>query len=416
MTGPLPSKTRKAAASASTKATVSTRSLNPTSTSPTTLADGSTFATVGAYVATFTFTGTTGVTFPTTGTLATLAGNETLTNKTLTSPTMTSPALGTPASGVATNMTGLPVSTGIAGLGTGVATALAVNVGSAGAPVVNGGALGTPSSGTVTNLTGTASININGTVGTTTPAAGAFTTLSATGKLTLSGGGVDGSLSDVEYVSNSSYPTYGHTWKSSISSTVANNILALNIGTGEGTSTEIIRFSGNGVVSVTGAVSATGLLDLSAASSGQIKFPATQNPSANANTLDDYEEGTFTPGISFGGGTTGITYGNQVGSYTKIGNRVICSIYLTLTNKGSSTGAALITGLPFTISNSIADYSAVALRPENISFVDVPVAYGQIGTTTIALQEITNAGALSDLANTDFVNNSALIAQFTYRA
>jgi hypothetical protein len=53
-----------------------------------------------------------------------------------------------------TNATGLPIATGVSGLGTGVATALAVNVGSAGAPVVNGGALGTPSSGTATNLTG----------------------------------------------------------------------------------------------------------------------------------------------------------------------------------------------------------------------------------------------------------------------
>lgn len=61
--------------------------------------------------------------------------------------------------------------------GTGVATALAVNVGSAGAPVLFDGALGTPSSGTVTNLTGTASININGTVGATTPAAGTFTSV-----------------------------------------------------------------------------------------------------------------------------------------------------------------------------------------------------------------------------------------------
>lgn len=60
--------------------------------------------------------------------------------------------------------------------GTGVQTALGVNVGTAGAFVVNGGALGTPSSGTVTNLTGTASININGTVGATTPASGSFTT------------------------------------------------------------------------------------------------------------------------------------------------------------------------------------------------------------------------------------------------
>jgi hypothetical protein len=63
-------------------------------------------------------------------------------------------ALGTPSSGTLTNVTGLPISTGVSGLGTNVATALGVSVGSAGAFVLNGGALGTPSSGTLTNATG----------------------------------------------------------------------------------------------------------------------------------------------------------------------------------------------------------------------------------------------------------------------
>lgn len=72
----------------------------------------------------------------------------------------------------------------ITGLGTGVGTALAINVGTAGSPVVQNGALGTPSSGTVTNLTGTASININGTVGATTPTTIAATTATASTSLT----------------------------------------------------------------------------------------------------------------------------------------------------------------------------------------------------------------------------------------
>jgi hypothetical protein len=63
-------------------------------------------------------------------------------------------ALGTPSSGTLTNVTGLPITTGVSGLGTGIATALGQSVGTAGAPVLFNGALGTPSTATLTNATG----------------------------------------------------------------------------------------------------------------------------------------------------------------------------------------------------------------------------------------------------------------------
>jgi hypothetical protein len=65
-----------------------------------------------------------------------------------------------------------------------------------------------------------------------------------------------------------------------------------------------------------------------------------------ANKLEDYEQGTWTPVLSFGGGSTGITYSQQDGNYTKVGRLVTACIRIGLTDNGTDTGLCAIT-LPF---------------------------------------------------------------------
>jgi hypothetical protein len=86
----------------------------------------------------------------------------------------------------------------------------------------------------------------------------------------------------------------------------------------------------------------------SALAVGQIPFPATQNPSAGANVLDDYEEATWTPTITGSGGASGQVYSVQAGIYTKIGRMVTAQFSLTLSTLGTITGSVQIGGLPFT--------------------------------------------------------------------
>jgi hypothetical protein len=85
---------------------------------------------------------------------------------------------------------------------------------------------------------------------------------------------------------------------------------------------------------------------------GQLKFPATQNASSDANTLDDYEEGTWTPTIVGSGGSSGQVYNYQRGYYVKIGRLVYVSVDVSLATAGTNSGSyAWIAGFPFTSSN-----------------------------------------------------------------
>jgi len=84
-----------------------------------------------------------------------------------------------------------------------------------------------------------------------------------------------------------------------------------------------------------------------AASGSGITFPATQSASTDANTLDDYEEGTWTPSL---GGTT--TYNTQAGRYTKVGRMVYASVVIAVNQIGTGS-TTQISGLPFTQSGTV---------------------------------------------------------------
>jgi hypothetical protein len=156
---------------------------------------------------------------------------------------------------------------------------------------------------------------------------------------------------------------------------------------------------------------------VSLGSNGQIVFPATQNASADANTLDDYEEGTFTPTLQFGGSTTGITYSStRLGSYTKVGRMVYGAIRFALTSKGSATGLATITGLPFTCINTEGYNGGVwEAYGGNMASWNVPKQFIiDVGSSTIFLRYAAAAsGTLFTEAN--FTNTSDLILNFCYQ-
>jgi hypothetical protein len=137
---------------------------------------------------------------------------------------------------------------------------------------------------------------------------------------------------------------------------------------------------------------------------------------ADANSLDDYEEGTWTPTISFGGNAAGLTYNTQYGVYTKIGNVVHFSFRLILSAKGSSTGGAVMAGLPFTSANTNGNFGAVP-----VAFADAVVSFDKTLTwivdpnaTTIAIRYC-NGTNYADMNDTNFTNSSNIIASGTYR-
>lgn len=136
---------------------------------------------------------------------------------------------------------------------------------------------------------------------------------------------------------------------------------------------------------------------------------------ASANALDDYEEGTFTPTVTFGGASTGITYSTQVGVYTKIGKVVTVRWGFRFSSKGSATGSVKVQGLPFTIQSlAYGDATgACSYALLSSSVTTAVVAIGGNGATDIYLRryELGNEIPLND---SNFNNNSYIYGTFVY--
>jgi hypothetical protein len=167
-----------------------------------------------------------------------------------------------------------------------------------------------------------------------------------------------------------------------------------------------------GAQTVTGAKTFSEIIT---ASKG-VAFPATQVASADANTLDDYEEGDWTPTITFGGNSVGITYNATFtgATYTKIGNRVCISGYVLLSNKGSSTGDASISNLPFVSQTGNTKYVGATLGGSGFTFTDQFWARIAPNNNSIDLFETTVLGASTAITNSDFSNGTEVYFSATY--
>ncbi len=197
-------------------------------------------------------------------------------------------------------------------------------------------------------------------------------------------------------------------------------------GTGSTTLTahSVLIGEGTSAVGFAGPNASTHAIFMAAGAAADPVFTTTGTPyvtgisfDAGSNVMSAYSQGSWTPGISFGGGTSGITYFGQVGTYTIIGNLFLYNYIITLTSKGVSTGAALITGLPFTTPSNAAGFISALSFFSNLT-LDAGYTFCFLqptdSATTMAIGECGSGLPSSPLSNANFANNTLIAGQGYY--
>jgi len=251
-------------------------------------------------------------------------------------------------------------------------------------------------------------------IGTTTPLAGAFTTLSATGAVAFTGQSLTlGTATVYDAIVNTTESMYFNVdsnndqtgskfeWGENRSTTTG------------GTKFATLDVSGLAVTGTAIASTSIGVGNTTPSGGGAgIAFPATQSASTDANTLDDYEEGTFTATLK--GSTTDPTVAvTSTGVYTKVGRLVYVSISFVNVTTTGAVGDVTISGLPFAAGSIRYTGSALSYNFDLNTGTSLSVLIESGGTivyfysakTSAAWQSLKHTGGLSMYLNTSFSYN-----------
>ena len=146
---------------------------------------------------------------------------------------------------------------------------------------------------------------------------------------------------------------------------------------------------------------------------GQIVFPATQISSADGNTLDDYEEGTWTPTLTYTGGNGNLSYVINDGTYIKIGKMVMFTCHLQFGETTASGYIDTINGLPFTSTAR----AGGGFNIDNMTGLTGGAQWQMLGSATTMIPTLSGTGTAGVISSTNTgAATNVIVLSGVYRA